>query len=238
MPRSQPADPHADVATCEAGPAPTDARATLLLVHGRGASAESMFGIFRTLHVDGVAAIAPQAAGHSWYPLPFLAPVRDNQPYLDFALARLNACVEDLMDRGIASESVALLGFSQGACLVCEFVARHPRRYGAVMGLSGGLIGPPGTPRDYRGSLSGTPVLLGCADPDAHIPFQRVEETAKVLRRMGAIVDLRRYLGLGHTVNQDELEACRALIHGIIWSSAQERTGRNPGFLDLPKRQS
>lgn len=227
MSRSPPVDPHAGLPVWEAGPAPTAARATLLLVHGRGASAESMLGIFRALQVEGVAAIAPQAAGHTWYPLPFLAPLSDNQPYLDSALARLRTCVGDLLDRGIASDRIALLGFSQGACLVCEYVARHPRRYGAVMGLSGGLIGPPGTPRDYRGSLSGTPVLLGCGDPDAHIPFQRVEETGDVLRRMGAALDLRRYPGLGHTINQDELEACRDLVDGISGPPARGRTGND-----------
>ena len=127
----------------------------------------------------------------------------------------IETIVADLQARGIAGGRIAILGFSQGACLTSEFVARHPRRYGAVMGLTGGLIGPPGTPRDYAGSLHGTPVFLGTSDPDPHVPFERVKETEAVLTRMGGTVDLRRYPGLPHTINQDELDACRALLESI-----------------------
>jgi predicted esterase len=115
----------------------------------------------------------------------------------------------------VASERIALLGFSQGACLVCESVARHPRRYGAVIAFTGGLIGPPGTPRDYEGSLAGTPVVLASGDPDPHVPFERVQETARVFGRLGASVDLRRYPGLPHTINQDELAAARLLLQNV-----------------------
>ena len=167
------------------------------------------------LGADGVAALAPQAAGHTWYPYSFLAPTAQNQPYLDSALRRIETVINDLIARGIASERIAILGFSQGACLTSEFVARHPRRYGAVMGLTGGLIGPPRTPRDYAGSLDGTPVFLGTSDPDPHVPYGRVEETAAVLTRLGAKVDLRRYPGMPHTINQDEIDACRALVEAI-----------------------
>ncbi len=153
-----------------------------------------------------------QAAGNTWYPQSFLAPLEANQPHLDSALGKLESIVADLLARGVESERVALLGFSQGACLTCEFTARNPRRYGAVMALTGGLIGPTGTPSNYPGSLAGTPVFLGTSDPDPHVPFARVKETEGVFSRMGATVELRRYPGMPHTINEDELGACRALL--------------------------
>src|SRR5215208_1592542 len=157
-----PIDPHANQPVLTAGPSPGLAAATIVLIHGRGAGAEDMMGLFDALHVDELAAVAPQAAGHTWYPHSFLAPIDSNRPYVDSALRKLASVVDDLLSRGIASERIALLGFSQGACLTSEFVARNPRRYGAVMVLTGGLIGPPATPRDYAGSLGGTPIFLGC----------------------------------------------------------------------------
>jgi predicted esterase len=211
-------DPHADQPVLRAGPPPEQAAATLIMTHGRGAGAESILSLYQPLGIANLAAIAPEAAGATWYPYSFLAPMGSNQPYLDSALRRIETLVSDLLDGGVHSERIALLGFSQGACLTSEFVARHPRRYGAVMALTGGLIGPPGTPRDYAGSLDGTPVFLGTSDPDPHVPFERVEETAAVLTRMGARVETRRYPGMPHTINQEELDACRALIQGIIES--------------------
>jgi phospholipase/carboxylesterase len=205
-------DPHGRQPVLSIGPAPEKAAATLILIHGRGATAESILSLVPELGIENVAAMAPQAAGHTWYPYSFLEPIEENQPYLDSALRRIESLVADLLGRGIASEKIALLGFSQGACLSTEFVARHPRRYGAVMGLTGGLIGPPGTPRDYPGRLDETPIFLGCGDPDPHIPFERVRETAATFTRMGAVVDMRRYPGRPHTVSEDEVEACRALL--------------------------
>jgi predicted esterase len=214
-PRRQPGelpDPHAGQPILSAGPPPESAARTLVLVHGRGASAEGILALSEELQVEGLAALAPQAQGQSWYPHSFLAPLGANQPYLDSALRRLESIVAGLLARGVPGERIALLGFSQGACLTLEFAARHPRRYGAVMGLTGGLIGPPGTPRGYPGSLGGTPVFLGTSDPDPHVPFERVRETGAVLERMGAEVELRRYPGMPHTINADELDACRALL--------------------------
>jgi predicted esterase len=209
-------DPHAPQPVLAAGPAPKDAPATLVLVHGRGGSAEDMLSLCPELGVDALAAVAPQAAGHTWYPNSFLSPLASNQPYLDSALRKLSSVVDDLIGRGISPERIALLGFSQGACLTSEFVARNPRRYGAVMVLTGGLIGPPGTPRDYPGSLDATPVFLGCGDPDPHIPFGRVLETESVFQRMGAATEVRRYPGRPHTISRDELDACRALLHPLV----------------------
>ncbi|MDB5325445.1 MAG: hypothetical protein JWM57_1014, partial [Phycisphaerales bacterium] len=154
-------DPHAGQRVLTAGPSPETAAATIVLIHGRGASADGMLSIVDALGVPNVAAVAPQAAGGTWYPHSFLRPMELNQPYLDSALAKVESVVAYLIARGVASEKIALLGFSQGACLTSEFVARHPRRYGAVMVLTGGLIGPPETSRDYAGSLVGTRVFIG-----------------------------------------------------------------------------
>jgi predicted esterase len=159
----------------------------------------------------------------SWYPNSFLAPVGSNQPYLDSALRRLDSLVKDLNGHGFKSPRIGFLGFSQGACLALEYIARHPQRYGAVMGLAGGLIGPPGTPRDYAGSLEGTPVFLGASDPDPHVPFERVRETEAVLSRMGAVVELRRYPGMPHAINDDEMEVCLTFLQGLIARSRVER---------------
>jgi predicted esterase len=209
-------DPHARQPVLAAGVPPEEADATVLLVHGRGASAQSMLALYRELGAGKIAAIAPEAAGQTWYPYSFLASLDANQPYLDSALHRLDALVADLLARGIPSERIVLLGFSQGACLTLEYAARHPRRYGAVIGLTGGLIGPPGTPRNYPGSLAGTPVFLGTSDPDPHVPAERVKETQTVLNRMGASVEFRSYPGMPHTINDDELDACRKLLQQVI----------------------
>jgi predicted esterase len=214
--RSGESDPLGRQPVLTAGPVPEKAEATILLVHGRGASADSMLSLYGELDVGKFAALAPQAAGHTWYPHSFLAPLDANQPYLDSALGRLDSLVTDLLERGISNERIVLLGFSQGACLTLEFIAQHPRRYGAVIGLTGGLIGPPGTPRNYPGSLKGTSVFLGTSDPDPHVPFERVTETEATLRRMGATVELRRYPGMPHTINDDELDACRTLLRRVI----------------------
>jgi predicted esterase len=182
-----------------------------------------MLSLYDELELPTLAALAPQAADLTWYPQSFLAPLESNQPYLDSALNRLESIVTDLLARGISSNRLAILGFSQGACLTLEFIARHPRRYGAVMGLTGGLIGPPDTPRAYPGSLARTLVFLGTSDPDPHVPFPRVQETKVVLERMGAEVELRRYPGLPHIINQDEIDACRALLETVVSQAREAR---------------
>ena len=143
-------------------------------MHGRGASAEDVLSLAAEFGTTDVAYLAPQAAGRTWYPYSFLSPTQDNEPGISSGLRVLAALVDGLAGQQIPPARIALLGFSQGACLSLEFAARHARRYAAVVGLSGGLIGPPGTPRNYPGSLDGTPVFLGCSDIDPHIPLERV----------------------------------------------------------------
>lgn len=196
--------------------APLDkARGAVLMVHGRGASARDILTLAPELNLPDLAYLAPQAAGNTWYPYPFMTPMAQNEPFLSSALARLAEVLAHIGAAGIPPERTGLLGFSQGACLTTEFVARNARRYGGVAGLSGGLIGPAGTPRDYAGALDGTPVFLGCSDVDPHIPATRVRETGEVLTRLGAAVDLRLYPGMGHLVNEDEIKAVRQMFAGM-----------------------
>jgi predicted esterase len=205
-------DPHAGQPVLHLGPSPADARLVAILLHGRGASAEDILSLAQQLSARDVTYLAPQAAGHSWYPYSFLAPIEQNEPYLSSALRLIDSLVESAGREGVPPQRVALMGFSQGACLSLEYAARHARRYAAIAGLSGGLIGPPETPRTYPGSFDGTPVFLGCSDIDPHIPVERVHETAEVFQRMQAVTDERIYPRMGHTVNRDELDVIAALL--------------------------
>jgi phospholipase/carboxylesterase len=188
------------------------ARAAMVMVHGRGATAESILALADAFDQAGFAYLAPQATGGTWYPNSFLAPIASNEPWLSSALAVVANVCDRVGAVGLPPERTILFGFSQGACLVLEFAARHARRYGGLAGLSGGLIGPDGTPRDYPGSLDGSPVFLGCSDVDVHIPKARVLHTAAVLRQLGGSVTDRLYPGMGHTVNEDELEFVRGMM--------------------------
>lgn len=203
-----------------AGEALDRASAALVLVHGRGGTAEGILSLAGELTHPGFAFLAPQAAGNTWYPLSFLAPMERNEPYLSNALAALAALLERLVEAGIPAERTMLLGFSQGACLALEFAARNAQRYGGLVGLSGGLIGPEGTPRDYPGSLEGTPVFLGCSDVDPHIPRERVLESGRVLEHLGGKVAVRLYPGMEHTVNQDELDHVRSVMGALAPTQA------------------
>ena len=208
-------DPHRNAVVLTAGVPLEAADAAMILVHGRGASADDILTLAPEIDRPGFAYLAPQAAGNTWYPYSFLVPIAQNEPYLSSALAHLGAVLAHVEAAGLPPERVMLLGFSQGACLALEYACRHARRYGGLVGLSGGLIGPDGTPRNYPGSLDGTPVFLGCSDVDFHIPKERVTETADVLRRLGANVAMRLYTGMGHTINEDELEAVRQLMAAL-----------------------
>jgi len=199
------------------------ARAAAVLVHGRGGSAEDMLGLAEEFGQRDIAYLAPQAPGHTWYPLSFLAPLQQNEPQLGNALATVGATLDRLAQEGFPAERVALIGFSQGGCLALEYVARNAKRYGAVAGLSAGLIGPPGTPRDYAGSLSGTPMFLGCSDIDSHVPLARVHESRDAFETLGGAVTERIYPGMGHTVNADEIAHVRELLANLATSPAASR---------------
>ncbi|MFT4948397.1 MAG: phospholipase/carboxylesterase [Natronomonas sp.] len=207
--------PHAGQPVRTGGADPEDARAGVVLCHGRGARAGSMLDIGRQVGVDGVAYLAPQAARGAWYPHSFMRPPDSNEPHLSSALATVGRTIGRLTDAGVPRERVAVGGFSQGACLATEYAARNPTRYGGVIALSGGLVGPDGTDFDYEGSLAGTPAFLGCSDVDPHIPLKRVHATADALEALDAEVTAEIYEGMGHTVVPDELAHVRELVAGM-----------------------
>src|SRR5947199_8184262 len=208
--------PHQGQPALTAGEPLDKAKADMIMVHGLEASAEDILSLTPELNQPGFAYLAPQAAGYAWYPNSFLAPIASNEPGLSSGLAVIASLLEKLAEAGIPPERTILLGFSQGACLSLEFAARNARRYGGLAGLSGGLIGPDGTPRNYAGSLDGTPVFLGCSDVDFHIPKERVHHTAEVLRRLGGNVTERLYPNMGHTIKQDEIDFVREMMAELI----------------------
>ncbi|MFN0177363.1 MAG: alpha/beta hydrolase [Gemmatimonadales bacterium] len=207
---------HAGTPVRRAGAPLETARAAAIMMHGRGATAESILTLAQALDVDDIAYLAPQAANNTWYPARFLAPRAENEPWLSSALANVAAVLADVGAAGIGPERVVLLGFSQGACLTLDFAARHPRRYGGVASLTGALIGAPGETRDYPGSLAGTPVFIGASDVDAHVPADAIKVSAGILEGLGGVVDLRFYPGMGHEVNDDELAAVRRLLAELV----------------------
>jgi predicted esterase len=211
--------PHAGQALVGAGPAWGQAAGALILVHGRGADAAGMLGIAPHVASADIACVAPQAAGHSWYPNRFLEPAIRNEPYLSSALSILEDLVDKLLLAGIPPSRIALLGFSQGACLALEFIARRGTPLGAVIGLSGGLIGEHIPLLDQSAVLAGMPVLLGCASRDGHIPLQRVHDSAEAFRRLGAEVTERIYEGSNHGINQDEVSLAKAMLTAMIAKS-------------------
>ena len=224
--------PHAGQPIATAGTPLHRAKAAVVMVHGRGADAEGMLSLAKVFAQPDLAYLAPQAAGRSWYPLSFLAPIERNEPFLSSALGVLDRLLEDLAAAGFAPGQVVLLGFSQGACLALEYAARRARRYGGLIGLSGGLIGPEETPRDYAGDLGGTPVFLGCSDVDPHIPLARVHESASVLGRLGGVVAERIYPGMGHDINDDEAKHVRGLLAKLAKPEWQDRPGTRSGGSD------
>jgi predicted esterase len=206
------ADPHHDVPVGAAGAPLGRAKAAVVMLHGRGADAGDMLSLAEVFAQPDLAYLAPQAAGRSWYPTSFLAPIARNEPFLSSALDMLDRVLGGLGAESYQPGRIVLLGFSQGACLALEYAARRARRYGGLIGLSGGLIGPEGTPRDYPGDFAETPVFLGCSDVDPHIPVERVHETGRVLGALGGAVTKRIYPGMGHAINDDEIRQIRSLL--------------------------
>ena len=208
--------PHEGQPLLTAGEPLDRATAAMVMVHGRGAAAEDILALTAEMNQSGFVYLAPQAAQNSWYPNSFLAPIPSNEPGLSSGLAVIASILAQLAEAGISAERTMLLGFSQGACLSLEFAARNAQRYGGLVGLSGGLIGPDGTPRKYAGSLEETPVFLGCSDADFHIPKERVEHSAEVLQRLGGNVTKRLYPRMGHTVIRDEVRFVRGMMAALV----------------------
>jgi len=197
--------------------APFDsADAALVLVHGRGATANSMVQMADDFHRHGVAYFAPQAARNSWYPNAFTAPVESNEPRRSSGLQAIDDAVAAANDAEIPTDRVLILGFSQGACLAGEYVARNPRRYGGLVVLSGGLIGESVDVSDYGGDLDGTPAFIGCSDTDPHIPEERVHKSAEIFEQSNADVVKRVYDGTGHGINQDEIEHVSGMVADLV----------------------
>jgi predicted esterase len=204
--------PHALTPVYGAGAKLEDASAAMILLHGRGATAEDILSLSTHLDLPGVAYLAPQAEGYTWYPNRFIFPVEANEPHLSAALDKVNSLVKQVEARGIPTEKIFIGGFSQGACLASEYVIRNPKTYGGLLVFSGGYIGQMGLKREANGNLGRLPAFLGCSDMDPHIPLQRVQETTSLLRAMGADVTERIYPNMGHTINEEEIELAKALV--------------------------
>ncbi|WP_123533571.1 alpha/beta hydrolase [Halosimplex salinum] len=208
--------PHQGQQLATGGTPLDEADAAMVLVHGRGATASSILQMGRQLHRDGLALLAPQADRNAWYPNSFLQPVESNEPGRSSGLQAIEDAVQKANDAGIPTERVLILGFSQGACLGTEFVARNPRRYGGCVAFSGGLIGETVDPDEFEGSLEGTPAFVGCSDVDPHIPEERVHITTEVLEKLEADVEERIYEGMGHGVNDDEIEYVDGMVANLV----------------------
>jgi len=189
-----------------------DAKAVMIMIHGRGASAQDILSLAYEIDLPDTTYIAPQAKDNTWYPYSFLSPIDQNEPGLSSGLALIDSIVDMVLQKGFASEQIYLLGFSQGACLSLEYVAQNPKKFGGVFGLCGGLIGPALNPLSYDGNLGGVEVFLGCSDVDPHIPLERVHQTEEIFKKLGANVTKRIYKGMAHTVNQDEIQFIKSLI--------------------------
>lgn len=208
--------PHQGINPKEYGAPLSRAKAAMIMIHGRGASAESMFSLADEFAQPDFHCVAPQAENHTWYPYSFLQPKENNQPGLSSGLQRIHDLMEEIKSAGLPAEKIVLLGFSQGGCLATEYAARHPQKLGGVVGLSGGLIGAEIDESLYSGSMKQTPVFLGCSNVDPHIPKQRVDETEAVFKKLNANVTKKIYPGMPHTVNEDEVKTVRGMMADVL----------------------
>ena len=204
--------PHENSQVYSAGAKLDEASAALILLHGRGATAEDILSLSTFLTQPGLAFLAPQADDYTWYPNRFISPIEQNEPYLSAALNLVDKIVKQVTDIGISTEKIFIGGFSQGACLASEYVIRNPKKYGGLLVFSGGYIGPLNIQRQPNGNLNGMPAFLGCSDIDAHVPLQRVKETTSLLQAMGAQVTEKIYPDMGHTIIHDEIKWAQELI--------------------------
>lgn len=198
-----------------AGKKLSEADKVLIMIHGRGGSAEDILSLASYLSVDDFALLAPQATNNTWYPYSFMAPPKQNEPWLSSALSFLQEVVEDVERAGIPSSNIYFLGFSQGACLTLEFVTRNAKQYGGVVAFTGGLIGDKIYPENYKGSFNNTPVFIGSSDPDMHVPVERVYATANIMKDMQADVTEKVYHNMGHTISQDEIDQANKLVFKV-----------------------
>ena len=216
-------DPHAGQPVLESGAPLGHTPAVVIMVHGRNAGPANILDLVPRLARPALTYLAPAAANRTWYPFSFMAEIASNEPGLSSGLAALASLVTRVEAAGTPRARIVLLGFSQGACLTSEFAARHASRFGGIVVFTGGVIGPPGTPRAYGGRFDGTPVFFGCGDRDAHVPEPRVRESADLFARMGAAVTTRIYPGMGHLVNDDEISVAQGMLDAVTSSP------RDPG---------
>jgi phospholipase/carboxylesterase len=207
--------PHQHTKPAETGKNPEEADVAMILVHGRGATPESILTLADEFGEPELHYVAPRASQSTWYPYSFLMPEIQNQPGLNSGLQAIHNLIETLLSMGINREKIIIGGFSQGACLATEFAARHPVKYGGIVALSGGLIGDSVDIGQYEGNMEGAPVFLGCSDVDPHIPVERVHETEAVFQKLGAEVTKKIYPGMPHTVIEDELKHVKKLIQTV-----------------------
>lgn len=207
--------PHQKTQRATAGADADKAPGAVIFIHGRGASANSILPLSRDLDAADFHLVAPQANGNTWYPYSFLMPTEKNEPGLSSGLQAIADIITDLESKGVSKEQIILCGFSQGACLASEYVARHPARYGGLIAFSGGLIGDSVNADNYNGSLKNTPFFIGCSDIDSHIPVERVHDTAEIMEKLGAAVTKKVYPGMGHTIIADEVEHAKKIIEAV-----------------------
>jgi predicted esterase len=210
-----PNSPHQGQMVYAAGKPLEEAEAAMILIHGRGATAPSILELADALYHPGMAYLAPQAANYTWYPYSFLSPISQNEPGITSGLNKIGELVQQVEEAGIPRSKIIIAGFSQGACLASEYIARNPDRYGGLLAFSGGVIGPPGMERNDSGDLEQTPVFLGCSDVDPHIPLRRVEETADIFTRLNAQVNKQIYPNMPHTIIQDEIDEAMKIVESI-----------------------
>lgn len=195
-----------------AGKDVTDAAKALIMIHGRGGSAEDILSLSGYLNVNEFALLAPQANGHSWYPYSFMAPPSQNEPWLSESLGVIKNMIIELNEKGFASKDIFLLGFSQGACLALEFAGRNANNYGGIVAFTGGLVGDKLYLENYNGDFDGTPVFIGSGNPDAHVPVERVKASTRILKSMNANVTQKIYENMGHTISNDEIDMANSLV--------------------------
>ncbi len=196
----------------KAGSPLKEAKKALIMIHGRGGSAEDILSLSYYLNVKDYALLAPQAKDNSWYPYSFIAPISQNEPWLSSALDLVKETLDEIIAEGISSENACLLGFSQGACLTLEFAARNAGKFGGIVAFTGGLIGDKIHTENYKGDFKNTPVFIGTSNPDPHVPVQRVRETTGILKSMHADVTEKIYTGMGHTISEDEIAMANELV--------------------------